>query len=254
LEAFVINLLTHTKGIPAYLLIYVVLVACGLGIPLPEDISLVMGGFLSHLGVTSLPVMMVVGFMGILTGDSLIYSAGRRVGLLSQGTGFLARVVTPEKRAKVERLFAVHGQKIVMVARFLPGIRAVTYFTAGSAGMSYWRFIFWDGLAALVSAPLFVYLGCHFGGHLRYLKRRIHQGQAIGLVVLVAAVALYLFYRHFRRRVDPSTSTASQPSSRSSATPSATLQSASQKEDSGSKKAAHGSTSQGPRVSAHSAE
>jgi membrane protein DedA with SNARE-associated domain len=235
------------------LLIYVVLVACGLGIPLPEDISLVMGGFLSHLGVTSLPVMMVVGFLGILTGDSLIYSAGRRVGRLSHGTGFFARVVTPEKRAKVERLFAEHGQKIVMVARFLPGIRAVTYFTAGSAGMSYWRFIFWDGLAALVSAPLFVYLGCHFGGHLRYLKHRIHQGQAIALVVLVGAVALYLGYRHFRRRPDPSASTASQPPSMAT-TSSATLQSASQKEDPGSKKAAHGSTSQGPRVSAHSAE
>jgi membrane protein DedA with SNARE-associated domain len=254
LEAFVINLLTHTKGIPAYMLIYVVLVACGLGIPLPEDISLVMGGFLSHLGVTSLPVMMAVGFLGILTGDSLIYSAGRRVGLLSQGTGFFARVVTPEKRAKVERLFAVHGQKIVMVARFLPGIRAVTYFSAGSAGMSYWRFIFWDGLAALVSAPLFVYLGWRFGGHLRYLKHRIHQGQAIGLVVLAAAVALYLFYRHYRRRTDPTAAgTASQPS-RSSATRSATLQSASPKEDSGGKKAALGSSSQRPRVSAHSAE
>jgi membrane protein DedA with SNARE-associated domain len=255
LETFVINLLTHTKGIPAYLLIYVVLVACGLGIPLPEDISLVMGGFLSHLGVTSLPVMMAVGFLGILTGDSLIYSAGRRMGLLSQGTGFFARVVTPEKRAKVERLFAVHGQKIVMVARFLPGIRAVTYFTAGSAGMSYWRFIFWDGLAALVSAPLFVYLGSHFGGHLRYLKHRIHQGQAIGLVVLAAGVALYLFYRHYPRRTDPRAArTDSHPPSRSSATPSSTLQSASQKEDSESKKAALGSSSQRPRVSAHSAE
>src|SRR5260370_12909234 len=106
-----------------------------------------------------------------------------------------------------------------MVARFLPGIRAVTFFTAGSAGMSYWRFIFWDGLAALVSAPLFVYLGSHFGGHLRYLKRRIHQGQAIGLVVLVTAVGLYLLYLHFRRRMDPSASPPPPAASRAPATP-----------------------------------
>lgn len=255
MESFVINLLTHTKGIPAYLLIYAVLVACGLGIPLPEDISLVMGGFLSHLGVTSLPVMMVVGFLGILTGDTLIYSAGRRVGLLCEGRGFLARVVTPEKRLKVERLFAIHGQKIVMMARFLPGIRAVTYFTAGSAGMSYWRFIFWDALAALVSAPLFVYLGCRFGGHLRYLNRRIHEGQAIGLIVLAAVVVLYLLYRHYRRRAVPNAASAAgdSPSKLPSAPP-ATFQSASQKEDSGSKKPTLGSSSPRPRVSAHSAE
>lgn len=253
MEAFVIHLLTHTKGIPAYLLIYAVLVACGLGIPLPEDISLVMGGFISHLGVTNLLVMMMVGFLGILTGDSLIYSAGRKVGQLYGGKGFFARVVTPEKRVKVERLFAEHGQKIVMVARFLPGIRAVTYFTAGSAGMSYWRFIFWDGLAALVSAPVFVYLGYHFGGHLRYLNHRIHQGQAIGLVVLAVAVLLYFFYRHYWRRPVP-TATSAVESASPSAGPSAALQSASQKGESEGKKPNLGSSSQRPRVSAHSAE
>jgi membrane protein DedA with SNARE-associated domain len=255
LDSFVINLLTHTKGIPAYLLIYAVLVACGLGIPLPEDISLVMGGFLSHLGVTKLPVMMVVGFVGILTGDSLIYSAGRRVGLLCEGRGFLARVVTPEKRLKVERLFAIHGQKIVMIARFLPGIRAVTYFTAGSAGMSYWRFIFWDGLAALVSAPLFVYLGCRFGGHLRYLNHRIHQSQTIGLIALAAAVVLYFLYRHYRGRgFRNGPRAASDPPSKPPSAPPAAFQSASQKEDSGSKKPTLGSSSPRPRVSARSAE
>jgi len=254
-EAFVINLLTHTRGIPAYLLIFGVLVACGLGVPLPEDISLVMGGFLSHLGVTRLPVMMAVGFLGILTGDSLIYSAGRRVGSLAEGKGFFARVVTPDKRVKVERLFAIHGQKIVMVARFLPGIRAVTYFTAGSAGMPYWRFIFWDGLAALVSAPLFVYLGYRFGGHLRYLKHRIHQGQAIGLIVLIACVGLYLVYRHYFRRT--STRSDAVASAAPAADPQApaqpTAQAASQPEDSTSKRPALGSSARA-RVSARSAE
>ena len=254
MEAFVINLLTHTRGIPAYLLIFGVLVACGLGVPLPEDISLVMGGFLSHLGVTRLPLMVAVGFLGILTGDSLIYSAGRRVGSLAEGKGFFARVVTPDKRAKVERLFAIHGQKIVMVARFLPGIRAVTYFTAGSAGMPYWRFIFWDGLAALVSAPLFVYLGYHFGGQLRYLKHRIHQGQAIGLIVLIAGVCLYMVYRHSRRTGPPADASARvAPAAPSHAASQPTGQSASPPEDATSKKAALG-PSRRARVSARSAE
>lgn len=253
MEALVIKLLTHTRGIPAYLLIFAVLVACGLGVPLPEDISLVMGGFLSHLGLTRLPVMMAVGFLGILVGDSLIYSAGRRVSL-SEGKGFFARVVTPEKRAKVERLFAVHGQKIVMVARFLPGIRAVTYFTAGSAGMPYWRFIAWDGLAALVSAPVFVYLGYHFGGHLRYLKHRIHQGQAIGLIVLIGGIALYLLYRRTFRRINRAAgAAASADKAQPVAAPPPTAESGSQPEDATSKKAALG-PSRRARVSARSAE
>ncbi|HLM47234.1 MAG TPA: DedA family protein, partial [Myxococcaceae bacterium] len=159
MQEFLTNLLGSTQGFFAYAAVFGILVACGLGVPLPEDISLILGGFLAHKGAASLPMMMVVGFAGILVGDSLIFYAGRRLGTQvgrSPG-GFLARVVTPEKRARVEGLFTLHGQKIVMIARFLPGVRAVTYFTAGSAGMSYWRFIFWDGLAAILSAPFFVW-------------------------------------------------------------------------------------------------
>jgi membrane protein DedA with SNARE-associated domain len=144
--------------------------------------------------------MMLVGFLGILSGDSLIYLAGRRIGdRASSGSGFFARVITPEKRAKVEALFARHGQKIVMIARFLPGVRAVTYFTAGSARMSYGRFIFWDGLAAIVSAPLFVYLGFKFGNHLRYVMHRIRQGQKMVIIALLIAAACYAVVYAYRR-------------------------------------------------------
>src|SRR5437762_10686812 len=120
------HFLDRAYGLPAYLSIFGVLVACGRGVPLPEDISLIMGGFLAHKGAAHLPVMMGVGFVGILCGDSLIYLAGRRVGdRVAGGRGFFARIVTPEKRARVEKLFQGHGEKIVMLARFLPGVRAV---------------------------------------------------------------------------------------------------------------------------------
>jgi membrane protein DedA with SNARE-associated domain len=117
----------------------------------------------------------------------------------SQNTGFFARIITPDKRAKVEQLFKDHGQKIVMVARFLPGLRAVTYFTAGSAGMKYWRFIFWDGLAALLSAPLFVYLGSRFGNHLRMLMHRVKQGEKAVILTLLLLVVVYIAQRRYRR-------------------------------------------------------
>lgn len=193
MQEFLTNLLGSTNGFFAYATVFGVLVACGLGVPLPEDISLILGGFLAHKGAASLPVMMLIGFAGILAGDSLIFLAGRRLGsqVGRSPTGFLARVVTPEKRARVEGLFGLHGQKIVMIARFLPGVRAVTYFTAGSAGMPYWRFILWDGLAALLSAPFFVWLGFHFGDKLDYAIDRMKEGQlvVVGVIAVVGLVA-----------------------------------------------------------------
>ena len=206
MEDLLTNLLGNTQGFLAYFTVFAILVACGLGVPLPEDISLILGGFLAHKGAANLPMMMVVGFTGILVGDSLIFYAGRRVGsrVGRSPSGFLAKGVTPEKRLKVEGLFALHGQKIVMIARFLPGVRAVTYFTAGSAGMSYWRFIFWDGLAALLSAPVFVWLGFHFGGELDYVFDRLKEGQVVVFGALaVLGVGFFLWRRRARRNAQP---------------------------------------------------
>lgn len=182
------TLLVGSHGAMAYLSIFAVLVACGLGVPLPEDISLILGGFLVFKGAAHLWLMVATGFVGILAGDTLIYIAGRRVGRsVRTGHGWLARVVTPARRIVVEGLFARHGEKIVIAARFMPGVRAVTYFTAGSAGMPYPRFICFDGLAALVSAPLFVLLGFRFGRHLQQVIELMKKYQliAVGLMLLV---------------------------------------------------------------------
>lgn len=196
-QEFLTQLLGGTHGFFAYATVFAILVACGLGVPLPEDVSLILGGFMAHKGAASLPVMMVVGFVGILAGDSLIYLAGRRIGSnVGKRGGFFARLITPEKRAKVEALFGVHGTKIVMIARFMPGVRAVTYFTAGSAGMSYWRFILFDGIAALLSAPVFVWVGFHFGDKLDLVIEKLHEGQyAVFGVVGVGLLGLFLWRR-----------------------------------------------------------
>jgi membrane protein DedA with SNARE-associated domain len=200
-DALLQQVLCNVQGLGAYLSVFAVLVACGLGVPMPEDISLILGGFLAYRQAVNFPTMAAVGFVGILVGDSLIYLAGRRLGA-ERPHGFLARVITPEKRARVEQLFRRHGQKIIMLARFLPGVRAVTYFTAGSARMSYLRFIAFDGLAALASAPLLVFLGFRLGGRLEWFIERFHHGQRAILLAAVAAAGVYFLLKR-RRRPQP---------------------------------------------------
>lgn len=204
MEALLLQLIENTSGPVAYAVVFGILLACGLGVPLPEDVSLILGGYLVHKDRADLLLMMATGFLGILVGDSLIFFAGRRLGTKvgAKPGGFFGRIVTPEKRAKVEGLFVRNGEKIVMAARFMPGVRAVTYFTAGSAHMSYLRFILFDGLAALVSAPVFIYLGFRFGGQLDTLIDNVRKGQTRVLVVLLAAIGVYLAYRFIKARRD----------------------------------------------------
>jgi membrane protein DedA with SNARE-associated domain len=223
-EELLRHLLEGASGTPAYLIIFGVLLLCGLGLPLPEDISLILGGYIAYSGGARLSGMIAVGFLGILCGDSLIYLAGRRFGdRVASGKGFftriVARIVTPEKRARVEKLFQGHGEKIVMLARFLPGVRAVTYFTAGSAGLSYLRFIMFDGLAALASAPLLVYVGYRFGGELEMVVKKIRDGQIAVIAAIVAGVAGYFLLRRWRASVQKREEQAAEQNAAAAAVP-----------------------------------
>jgi len=203
LEQFLLNLVSGVDGVFAYGIVLLILLACGIGLPVPEDVSLILGGFLVYEGRAELFLMMLVGYAGILLGDSMIFFIGRRLGskVGTSPKGLLSKIITPAKRARVEELFKRHGEKIVMIARFMPGVRSVTYFTAGSVGMKYSHFAFFDSVAALVSAPVFIYLGYRFGGQLEFLLHQIRRGQRgvmIGLI-LVGLVS-YLVYRWRSRK------------------------------------------------------
>lgn len=192
MEQLLTNLFESVGGAFSYLLVFTILILCGVGLPVPEDVSLILGGSLVFQGKAGLLLMMLTGYVGIILGDSLMFLLGRRFGSqvgVKKG-GLLSRIITPAKRARVEELFKKHGEKVVMIARFLPGVRAPTYFTAGSVGMRYSHFIFFDSVAALASAPIFVFLGYKFGGELELLLHQIRKGQrgvliALGVIIVV---------------------------------------------------------------------
>ena len=204
MKQFLIGLIGSAAGLTAYGLVFLVLLAAGFGLPLPEDIPLVMGGVLVHRGQATLWMMIVVGYLGIIIGDSIMFGLGRRfgskVGATAPAPGIFARIVTPEKRARVEGMFKKHGEKIVMLARFLPGVRTVTYFTAGSVGMRYSHFVLYDSIAALASAPIFVLLGYYFGSDIESLLTRVASGERKVVVTLLVLVNGSLLFNRWRTR------------------------------------------------------
>ena len=95
MESFLFNLVGSTSGVFAYLVVFGILLVCGLGLPLPEDVSLILGGYLVHSGKAELVPMMVTGYLGIIIGDSMIFTFGRRLGsiaflLVAIGVGWFA--------------------------------------------------------------------------------------------------------------------------------------------------------------------
>jgi membrane protein DedA with SNARE-associated domain len=151
------------------------------------------------LNDTGLRWMVLVGLAGILAGDSVIYWMGRRLGARVAEFWLLRRLVPPEKLEEVEKRIRKSGNIVVVIARYLPGLRAPTYFTVGHSHLPYWEFLFFDGLAALISAPLWVCLGFWFGDDIERAAREASRfGHYILLGVLVVLAALA--FRWLQRR------------------------------------------------------
>jgi membrane protein DedA with SNARE-associated domain len=202
------NFLADFSGVLGYAGVVVVLMVCGLGLPLPEDVVLITGGYLAYLGpdrngVASVEVMVGVALFGILFGDSVTYGLGRRFGDALADRTLLGRIATKEKRHRAVQLFEKYGPKIVMIARFMPGVRAVSYFVAGASKMPYLRFIAFDAVAACVSAPLWVLLGWHFGAEIETAFKVAKRAQWILFALGILVIGTWLFLRQRRRAREP---------------------------------------------------
>jgi membrane protein DedA with SNARE-associated domain len=184
-------------------LMFVLLVAGGLGLPFPEDVVLLSAGALSHRHVVWLPYAALVCASGVLTGDYLLFSTAKRLGPRALDRPLFRRLLSVERRAQVERMFAQHGGKVVFVARHVAGLRAPTFALAGIHGMPTARFLFWDALGLCISAPAFIGLGYLFSDHLDELRRGLARAEHLIVGALVIAVVCYSAVVMMRRRRVP---------------------------------------------------
>ena len=137
-----------------YLAVFFVLILCGFGIPIPEDVTLVAGGVISGLGYTDVHIMAVVGMAGVLAGDGIMFLLGRHYGDRLLRFKPVARLLNPKRYAQVQQKFDRYGNRVLFVARFLPGLRSPMFLAAGmSRKISFWRWLAMDGLAAALSVP-----------------------------------------------------------------------------------------------------
>ncbi len=186
------------------------LLLCGMGLPVPEDIILIVAGFLA--GQNGWPILppILVTYAGILIGDSFIFLVGRSVGHKILRSKLAQKILSPERLEKSREAFHKYGIWVCFFGRFLPGVRTAIFFTGGTLKYPFYKFFLMDGLAALVSAPLFVWLGYWAGETLSenmpLLEQYIKTFKAYfagGIFVIFIIVALVLYFRSKKKKVVP---------------------------------------------------
>ncbi|HET9033371.1 MAG TPA: DedA family protein [Dokdonella sp.] len=196
---FLVNVFTQN----GYAAVFIVLMICGFGLPIPEDITLVAGGVIAGLGYANVHVMCAVGILGILAGDVLMFVLGRIYGERALRLRWIAYLMTPRRYALVQAKFSRYGNRLMFIARFLPGLRSPIYLTAGmTRRISFVQFFLMDAFAALISAPIWVYLGYYGAQNHEWLLKWLDRGKFIvmALVAVILTGVVFYFWRRTARK------------------------------------------------------
>lgn len=188
-----------------YHAVFISLIISGLGVPIPEDITLVAAGVISGLDLAHIELMLLTSFAGVMLGDSVMFFLGHRFGEKVFEIGFFRKMVTPKRYETAQRKFDKYGNWILFIARFLPGLRAVIFLIAGTMPkIKYWRFFLMDGMAALLSIPVWIMMG-HLGAEnhevlLLWIKRSQHIIFSVLAVVLLYLLVYYFYRKRFPKK------------------------------------------------------
>jgi Fe-Mn family superoxide dismutase len=187
-----------------YFVLFGLLFACGLGLPLPEDIPLIAAGALVANGKMNLLVAAIAAWLGIIGGDCVLYTMGKKFGLEITRVPFIGHHLTKARIQRVQLLFEKYGVGVVFIGRMFAGIRGAMVVAAGAIRYNFATFIVADGLGAVVSGGFFMFVGHWLGKNLTEEKiiRFKHFFAAGGIVAAAIFIGWILWRRRHRPVVD----------------------------------------------------
>ncbi len=171
------------------------------GLPLPEEVILISAGFVGHMAlypsvpppagasVVNVHLLATVALVAVLGSDFLIYFLGKRFGPTLFRQPWFQRAVSASRLARVRGWMQRYGYWPVIVFRFTPGVRFPGHLMCGAMGLSPWKFLAVDSIAAVLSVPTQIYFVTFYG------REILHYFKTAKLYLLVAiAIGLVIYF------------------------------------------------------------
>ena len=176
-----------------YLGLFILLILGGIGFPFPEGGTLILCGFLISTKVIEPIYGFAIVYSGVLIGDYLFYSIGRKYGRMVIKLKIFRRMLPPQRLEMLENNFNKWGILFIMIGARLIG---EVILVAGILKMSRMKFLTIDILSSVLTVAIWVGLG-YAGGHTlqNLIKKDIVDIEYIAGFV-IGSVVIYLFFRH----------------------------------------------------------
>jgi membrane protein DedA with SNARE-associated domain len=172
------------------------------GVPAPGQTIMVAAAIYAGAGRLNIVAVAAIAFVAAVLGDNVGYWIGVRGGRRVVHRFGKYIFITPERLERAERFFARRGNRIVVVARFIDGLRQLNGVIAGITAMPWRTFLIYNAIGAALWVGWWTTVSYLLGTHLVEILEQIHRYQWLAITFAILAVATYvtLHVRHVRRR------------------------------------------------------
>lgn len=187
----------------SYGALFGLLLSCGIGVPIPEDVPLIAGGILIARHQWHWAIAAPLAWLGIIGGDCILYTIGYFYGEKIVHVPFIGKHVTLHRIKRAENMFRKYGIWMVGIGRLFMGIRGAMVVTAGTSRFKFVKFIIADGIAAIFSGGIFMILGFYggtYGGDIGHKVRAFRYSMWAGAGLLAIILTIYFFWRDRKRQ------------------------------------------------------
>jgi membrane protein DedA with SNARE-associated domain len=178
-----------------YIGIFALLILGGIGLPFPEDATLLLSGVLVAQEVIEPVRAILVIYAGLLLTDFFLYAVGKKYGRRVVEHKRFHRIISPENMTKVEEKFKTWGTWAIFLGRHVIGLRAQLFLVAGVMRIPAIKFLIVDAVSALVTIGIWGGIG-YWGGNsipvwVKDLKRIEHIGGLVLIALLVCGAGFW---------------------------------------------------------------
>jgi membrane-associated protein len=168
--------------------------------PVPADVAVVLGAFVSQRGATSPVWVGVLCWLANTTSSAAMFFLARARGRAFFEQGWASKLLPPEAMRALEKAYARHGALGIFVSRFLPGVRAAVTPFAGVVGLSPLRALVPSASASALWYTFLIVVGTALGLNWESARELVDKANRWLALVSVLATAAIVFWLWRRRR------------------------------------------------------
>lgn len=181
-----------------YLGIFMLLILGGIGLPFPEDATLILSGALiANDVIRPLPAFFLV-YSGLLLTDFFLYAVGKKYGSKIVTHKRFHKIISSERLLKLENAFAKWGVLLILVGRHVIFLRSQLMLVSGVMRMSALKFLMADSVSSLFTIAFWGGVGYIGGNSLQIVMKDIKRLEHAAIVLVIILAMLYMSFKYYK--------------------------------------------------------